>query len=321
MQEPTPAQQANANQIANRFQHNIQGIDTESLFHLSSAPPLQVAKKTSEIIGEVVHFVPTRFEDKVNYMMAIERNRKAFMEERKRAKELLALGLASHDLRQSILGKPSPSDETAEQIKQRQAQESKEAQEENHIFQLYELHEDRRRYNQQFVDNYNANKFSKSHHFAKQYIEKCDPERDMETALRQNVITLRAMGADIGKKGRRCRLGVDEAGGNVHANDDPVSEPKILQKRVMPLIPVEGEAYWLEPEISPLSPTKQRTKRMKTKTNCYASKSTQPKITSKRQHRSTKHSKRTLQLDRNKLALNRRVVLHSFRKIGKLPAL
>ena len=76
----TPAQLANDAAVNNRFQ--IQGFDPEehhettSVFDLSSAPPLQKHTSTAEIFMEVQHFVPTRFEDQMKFMMTIEANRK-----------------------------------------------------------------------------------------------------------------------------------------------------------------------------------------------------------------------------------------------------
>ena len=295
----TSAQLANAQRVEAR--HNIQGCDdSESLFHLSSAPPLQKHIKAAEIFLEVRHFVPTRFEDKIKYMMAIERNRKAFLEERKRAKELLALGLASHELRASILGKPSPSAETSDEITARKEKEAAEAREENRLFALYELHEDRKRYNKEYETSYNQNKLHKAHHFAKMFIGKCS-ELQMETALRQNVVSLRAMGHKLAGKGRRCLMEVDEA----RNGSDSVIEPKLIP----------SEARWLTSEVSPLSPHTKKTKsglgRDKRKRRTYNKDRTIPR-------RKTRRARKTLRQNRERLALTRRVVLQSCRK---LPAL
>ena len=85
----TPAQDANNERVQKRF--NVQGLvaDEESVFKLTSAPPLQKHIKTSDIFMEVQHFVPTRFEDKMKFMIMIETNRKKFLAERKRAKSSL----------------------------------------------------------------------------------------------------------------------------------------------------------------------------------------------------------------------------------------
>ena len=223
----TPAQLANDAAVNNRFQ--IQGFDPEehhettSVFDLSSAPPLQKHTSTAEIFMEVQHFVPTRFEDQMKFMMTIEANRKKFLAERRKAKELLSLGLASADLRKKMFGKKPKRSETDAEAEVRRLKEAKAAQEENRLFALYELHEDRKFYNKSFVNNYQTNQLQKAHHFAEKYIDKCAID-DMEVALRQNVIALRAMGKDIGKKGRDCEMWVEEARGN----DNNVLQPKIL---------------------------------------------------------------------------------------------
>ena len=73
MKPPPSAQDINQERVQHRFA--IQGLSdqeeiSESLFHLSSAPPLQKHVKVQEIFLEVQHFVPTRFEDKMKYLMA-----------------------------------------------------------------------------------------------------------------------------------------------------------------------------------------------------------------------------------------------------------
>jgi hypothetical protein len=148
----TPAQDANNERVQKRF--NVQGLvaDEESVFKLTSAPPLQKHIKTSDIFMEVQHFVPTRFEDKMKFMIMIETNRKKFLAERKRAKELIALGLASAELKQNMFGKKRNAPETMEQQEKRRIAEGIAAQEENRLFALYELHEDRKLYYKTFQD-------------------------------------------------------------------------------------------------------------------------------------------------------------------------
>ena len=76
--------------------------DAESLFNLCAAPRLRAVRggaSGKKARPPATHFVPTRFEDKVKYMQAIERNRAAFLAQRRRQLELLELGLASAEVR------------------------------------------------------------------------------------------------------------------------------------------------------------------------------------------------------------------------------
>jgi len=300
MKMQTPAQLANDAAVNDRFK--IQGFDphhdadtTSSVFDLSSAPPLQKHTSTAEIFMEVQHFVPTRFEDQMKFMMTIEANRKKFLAERRKAKELLSLGLASADLRKKMFGRKPKQLETDAEAEVRRLEEEQAAQEENRLFALYELHEDRKFYNKSFVNNYQSNQLHKAHHFAEKYIDKCDID-DMEVALRQNVIALRAMGKGIGKKGRDCEMWVEEARGNDY---------NVLQPKVLP-----DDTTWLKRHSkSPFSPSGLGHKKQK-----------KNKVHHRRTLRNiqTKHTKRALRKRQQHVALNRRVVTHSLRK---LPAL
>ena len=327
MKPPPSAQDINQERVEHRFA--IQGLSdqeeiSESLFHLSSAPPLQKHVKVQEIFLEVQHFVPTRFEDKMKYLMAIERNRQIFAEERKRAKEMLALGLASKELRKTILGTPVATPLTKKEEEERRLKEGKEAEEENRMFELYELHEDRKRYNQQFVDNYNSHKLYAAHDYAKQFIGKCS-EKQMEVALRQNVVVLRALGKGLGKKGRRCSMSVEDARGTSYE----VIEPKMLPQ----------ELQCLKKNIHPFSPTKKikKRRRMRKRSTCRTTTLKQEEeeeegvvgviipttlggggAMSRRKQLERKKAKRILNAKRDVVEMKRRYALQSCARLPKL---
>ena len=303
MPPTTAAQLANNQKVQQRF--HVQGLDddasADSLFNLSSAPPLKKHVNAAEIFLEVQHFVPTRFEDQMKFMIMIETNRKKFLAERKRAKELMSLGLASADLRNTMFGKPKKMPETVKEKEARRQTEAKAAQDENRLFALYELHEDRKSYNKQFTTSYKRKQFHKAHHFATKYLEKCSDEQ-REVALRQDVIALRQMGKKIGKRNRNCEMWVEEARGNCY----DVLEPKVLP----------DTTHWLQANVSPFQLTRNSGRSRDTAGKKNKNKNSRHQNRSGRLHKvQTVKAKRALRASRQQLALHRRVVMHSAKKI------
>jgi hypothetical protein len=124
----------------------------------------------------------------------------------------------------------------------------------------------------------------------------------MEIALRQNVIALRRMGKSIGKRGRDCEMKVEEARGNSYN----VLKPKI--------IPDNTER--LTKNISPLSPPSKKCIKnvkvgSKNKNGIININSRERRL----QKIKKKKSKRQLKQRNETLALNRRRVMNSVRKL------
>ena len=190
--------------------------DPESLFNLSEAPRLRTVRDGAagnKVRPVSTHFVPKRFEDKVKYMQNIERNRAAFLKERRRQLELLELGLASAEVRAAVMGRRAAVPETAAQKDARRKREAAASREENRLWRAYELHEDRTRLNAGFERGHRKRDFLRAARFAEEYVQKSS-EWDLEAALRQKVVACRAL-ASASKKSsvwRATQTGAKDGG-------------------------------------------------------------------------------------------------------------
>ena len=213
--------------------------DTESLFNLSAAPALKKVRNAgqAEVRPDTIQWVPTRFEDKVAYMMTIERNRKAFLAERRRQRELVELGLASAEVRAMIMGRKPKPKETEEERIERRKREAALSKAENELWELFELHQERKRLTSAFEQHHRHQEFAKSAYFAKHYVEKAS-DQDLEAALRQKVAAFRALASSAHYSEVSpglCSHHTVESARDLRKNS--VTEPKFKRKKAAKLSP------------------------------------------------------------------------------------
>ena len=164
---------------------------------------------------------PTRFLDKVEFLMRLEQKRRRFAEERKDLGNFIDTPTQKIDFRSLLDTK------TAEELDAEIREAEERARYENKLMRQWELRNDRKFYNAECLRYMSQKKYGKALEYSRLYITKCEPEK-MQSALERQEEILRVMG-------KKFRLGVGKKDGGRPVRPKKYKTPIALHQDLLQL--------------------------------------------------------------------------------------